>query len=82
MFLILSWSCTLLLFAEASVRRMFLVNGNKLGSPGQCGPVSGPIKIKETAIDFGRNWTELLKWNNVFFCHLIRTRIMLHKHPQ
>lgn len=48
----------------------------------ECGPVSGPIKISETAIDLSRNWMELLKWNNVFFCHLIRTRIMLHKQPQ
>lgn len=48
----------------------------------ECEPVSGPIEISETAIDFGGNWTELLKWNNIFFCHLIRTRVMLHKQPQ
>lgn len=47
------------------------------------GPVSARIKINGTApIDFSGNWTELLRWNNVFICHLIKTRIMLHKQLQ
>lgn len=59
-----------------------VINWVSLVKVDERGPVSVPIKISETAIDFSGNWTELLKWNNVFFCHLTRTRIMLHKQPQ
>lgn len=47
------------------------------------GPVSAHIKISGTAcIDFSGNWTELFRWNNVFICPLIKTRVMLHKQLQ